>query len=144
MKLPKIKLSEILMLGTIIFLGWFITIHKCKIVEHQVFIKRDSLTKENVAYWIKVARVKHDSIVLKQAILESGNLKCDSCSLDKNNLFGFHNGKRYLEFNTWIESIFYYAWWQEKNYKGGDYYNFLDSIKFASDKNYINNLKQIK
>ena len=140
----NISIREMLMIATIVALGYWIVDHKCKIVEYTTYVNRDTLTKENVKYWLKVARIEHDSIVFKQAVLESGNLKCDSCSLDKNNLFGFHNGKRYLEFNTWIESIFYYAWWQEKNYKGGDYYNFLDSIKFASDKNYINNLKLVK
>lgn len=132
------------MFFTIIFIGWKLTRHECKVNEKIIYFNRDSLTKENVLYWLKVARIKHDSIVFKQAMIESGNLKCSDCSLDNNNLFGFSNGKRYLEFNTWIESIFYYAWWQEKNYKGGDYYNFLDSIKFASDTNYTNNLKQIK
>ena len=105
-----------------------------------IYSDRDSLCKENVKYWLKVARIKHDSIVFKQAIIESGNLKCTKCSLDSNNLFGFSNGKRYLTFNHWIESIFYYAWWQ-KRYKGGDYYLFLNQNWKAEDKTYINKLK---
>lgn len=130
------------MFGVIILLGYYAT-KKPKIIikERVVYVNRDSLCPTNVKYWLDVAKIKHDNIVFKQAMIESGNLNCTKCSMDKNNLFGFHNGKRYLEFNTWIESIFYYSWWQQKYYKGGDYYNFLDSIKFAADTNYIKKLK---
>lgn len=138
-----IKLSEIFLLVALVVVGYLYVNKKPELIRTKiVHVNRDSLTKENIKYWIKVARIKHDTIVYKQAMVESGNLACTNCSLDSNNVFGFSNGQRYLTFNHWIESVFYYAWWQNKHYKGGDYYEFLKEIKYASDTNYINNLKK--
>lgn len=88
--------------------------------------------------------VKHPEIVLKQAVWETGWFKSTSCKVD-NNLFGFtHDGKNYLKFNTWEESIQYYKKWQDRNYKGGDYYNFLTNLPYAGDSLYTTHLKSIR
>ncbi len=49
----------------------------------------------------------------------------------------------YLIFDSWQDSIAYYQRWQKRHYKGGDYYQFLTDRGYATDKNYINKLKQI-
>lgn len=132
----------VIVLCCVIFLGYkFVNKPRPSFKPTIYYINRDSLTKENVKYWIKIARIKHDSIVYKQALIESGNLKCNRCSLDSNNLFGFSNGQRYLTFNHWIESIFYYSWWQSKRYKEGDYLVFLQKHWKAEDSTYIDKLK---
>ena len=46
------------------------------------------LTVDNVKEAIIEAGI-HSEIVLKQAILETGWLKCTNCSLTRNNIFGF-------------------------------------------------------
>lgn len=104
----------------------------------------DELTKITLYNEIIKDSILFPNIVYKQVMLETGHLKCINCSLVNNNLFGFYNGKNYLKFNTWRESVKYYKVWQIKNYKSGDYYNFLISIGYAKDTNYINILKRIK
>ena len=107
-------------------------------------IKTPELTIENVKIAIIDAGIKHPEIVLKQVILETGWLKCTKCSLTKNNIFGFYYKKKYIAFDSWIDSIDYYKRWQERHYKGGDYYQFLIDIGYATAPSYVQKLKQIK
>jgi hypothetical protein len=120
---------------------------KCSIVEDTVYINNnfigDELTIDNVYNYIKYLEIKYDSIVLKQVILETGNLSCSNCSLDVNNLFGFRYNKQYIKFDHWKHSIRYYANWQYRKYKKGDYYQFLINVGYATDSNYIQKLKKI-
>lgn len=103
------------------------------------------LTLENVRKELEKQGVKHVDIVLRQAIVETGWFKCKHCSLKSNNIFGFSfNGKDYLEFENWVESVAYYKQWQDKLYEGGDYYQFLDDIGYAVKGTYVAYLKQIK
>lgn len=88
--------------------------------------------------------VKHPKIVLKQAILETGWFSCTTCSLEKNNLFGFRYKKKYLEFETIEESVEYYKGWQDRHYDGGNYYDFLTEIGYATNPEYIQLLKSVK
>jgi flagellum-specific peptidoglycan hydrolase FlgJ len=103
----------------------------------------DSLTIENIEKEIKKQKILFPDIVLRQAILETGYLKCKDCSLDNNNIFGFRYKNEYLKFDYWQQSVQYYKWWQSKKYKEGDYYKFLDNY-YAEDVNYIKKLKIIK
>ena len=105
--------------------------------------KVHSQTLDSVYSALVQSEIKHPQIVLKQVKLETGNLKCSKCSQDYNNLFGFFYKGAYLKFDTWEESVAYYKRWQDKYYKGGDYYQFLINIGYATDKNYINKLKQL-
>lgn len=90
------------------------------------------------------AEIKHPEIVVKQSILETGWYECEECSLDHNNIFGFRWKKQYLEFPHWARSIYYYKWWQDRHYKGGDYYEFLTEIGYATGEYYIDKLKSIE
>jgi hypothetical protein len=106
----------------------------------------DSLTKSNVELYLKIIKVKHPDIVLKQSLLETGNYNCVNCSLDYNNLFGFRYNNKYIKFNNWKESCHYYANWQYyKAYNDTtDYYDFLVKVGYATDKTYVTKLKNVK
>lgn len=86
--------------------------------------------------------VKYPDVVLQQAIWETGWFKSNVCK-EYNNLFGFKTDKGYLKFDTWEESIKYYKNWQNRKYKGGDYYHFLDTLPYSGDSLYKDHLKSI-
>lgn len=98
------------------------------------FFEPSPETVLNACYWVGI---KEPAIVTAQSMAETGNYRCSSCSLQRNNLFGFKTGKlNYIEFDNWIESVLYYKRWQDKYYKGGDYFEFLKRIGYASADNY--------
>lgn len=105
--------------------------------------KCSSQTIEGVKSHLNASGVQNKEIVLRQIILETGWLSSYSCK-HRHNLFGFRYKGRYLEFNSWEESVEYYARWQKRHYKGGDYYEFLKEVGYATDPKYITKLKQIK
>ena len=89
--------------------------------------------------------VEHPQIVYAQAILETGHFKSKVC-LKYNNLFGLYNSKekRYCKFKHWTESVVAYKEWIQKKYQPpNNYYIFLESINYASDKEYVSTLKSI-
>jgi hypothetical protein len=105
----------------------------------------DMLTKENVEAEIKRAKIKFPSIVFKQVMLETGNLKCNNCSLQKNNLFGFQrDSSGYLCFETWVASIYKYKSWQEKNWDSTKYDNYYQCLekRWKADSGYVKRLMQ--
>jgi flagellum-specific peptidoglycan hydrolase FlgJ len=101
-------------------------------------------TLDSVRTYINDSNLQHKDDVLAQAVLETGWFGCSSCSMDKNNLFGWFYKGKYLKFDTWQKSIDYYVWWQRIHYKGGDYHSFLKRIGFATAKNYSREIKKIK
>ena len=103
-----------------------------------------ALTPENVFKELVAHGVKEPEIVVKQTILETGWYKCKYCSLSKNNIFGFRKNKKYLEFDNWVEGVAYYKTWQDKYYKGGNYYTFLKNIGYATSQEYMSKLKSVK
>ena len=89
--------------------------------------------------------IEHPTIVKAQAILETGNFTSDLC-LKNNNLFGLYDSKnkRYYSYNHWWESIEAYKKLIQRKYNNSKYYyKFLEDIKYAKDKEYINKLKEI-
>ena len=106
------------------------------------YVYPDKLNIDNLRYMIIKAGIQHPEIVLRQAIIETGNLNCKGCSLDNNNLFGFRVKSGYKKYNNWHSSVYDYAQWQREHYGGGDYYKFLERIGYAKDPNYINKLKK--
>lgn len=102
------------------------------------------LTPENVYAQLEKFGIQHPEVVLRQSILETGWYECEYCSLQHNNIFGFRYKKKYLEFDNWVDAVKYYKKWQDKRYKGGDYYVFLKNIGYATSKTYITKLKSIK
>lgn len=86
------------------------------------------------------AEIQHPDIVFAQARLETGNFKSDYFK-ERNNLFGFRARNGYMHFRNWRESVLFYANWQKKYYKSGDYYAFLENIGYAEDSTYIKKVK---
>lgn len=89
--------------------------------------------------------IKHPEIVKAQAVLETGHFSSEVCR-GKNNLFGLYDSKnkRYYEFDHWSESVLAYKKYIQNRYKSdSSYYRFLSSIKYASDPNYVREVKKI-
>lgn len=101
------------------------------------------LTQEAVLVYIVKSDIKFPLIVFKQAMYETGWLKCKNCSLKYNNLFGFRT-RDYLKFDHWTKSVDFYKTWQDTYYKEGDYYDFIKNVGYAEDPNYIKVLKSLK
>ena len=101
----------------------------------------DSLVLQACAYY----GLKHDTIILTQAKLETGNYKSYQCRVN-NNLFGLYNSAKmeYYKFNHWSESVEAYKKWIQYRYKDGDYYMWLQTIGYAEDPDYISKLKWVK
>lgn len=101
----------------------------------------DSLILQACAYY----GLKHDTIILTQAKLETGNYKSYQCRVN-NNLFGLYNSAKmeYYKFNHWSESVEAYKKWIQYRYKDGDYYMWLQTIGYAEDPEYISKLKWVK
>ena len=100
-------------------------------------------TIEQVRKEIVRQRIPHAEIVLAQARLETGNFTSRRCRVD-HNLFGMKRGKRYAKYTRWQDSIRDYKERISSRYTGGNYYNFLKSIKYASDVHYINKLRKFE
>lgn len=89
------------------------------------------------------SNIKFSDIVLKQAFLETGTFTSYSFS-NRHNLFGFQGQNGYLEFKDWKECVKYCKEWQDKYYKGGDYYDFLEKLPYAQDSTYVSVLRDYK
>ena len=101
--------------------------------------------EEGIDEALQYYNIKHPTIVKAQAILETGNFTSDLC-IKNNNLFGLYDSKnkRYYSYNHWWESIEAYKKLIQKKYDNSKYYYmFLEDIKYAKDKEYINKLKEI-
>ena len=94
------------------------------------------LTPQKLFQEICAAGIEHPEIVMRQALLETGNLK-GRMLMSRNNLFGFRS-QSYLSFGSWRESVAYYKKWQAKRYvnRGEDYFAFLTRIRYASGPSY--------
>lgn len=103
-----------------------------------------SLVDSNVYREIVSQKIHHPDIVLAQAKLETGNYKSKVCTV-YNNLFGLRKPDgSYYKFNYWQESVKAYKDWVQNKYTPpNDYYDFLDSIRYAEDGNYTNKLKDM-
>ena len=101
--------------------------------------------EEGIDEALQYYNIEHPTIVKAQAILETGNFTSDLC-VKNNNLFGLYDSKnkRYYSYNHWWESIEAYKKLIQRKYDNSKYYYmFLEDIKYANDKEYINKLKEI-
>lgn len=131
------KTKKILLLTLFLFIFYTLNVYQ---YEHRPVREFKALTIENVRQELKKLGVKHSNIVIKQVKLETGNLKY----VRNNNLFGFRGNSGYLKFNTWQDAVKYKKQWQDKKYHGGDYYDFLIKVGYATDSTYIKKLRQMK
>ncbi len=99
--------------------------------------------------------IKHSDIVKRQIWLESARLTSFICKANKNPLgMKYAKGRKTTAIGEAYSCAIYpsiekaiedYAIWQKLYYQRNDnYYNFLQRIGYATDKDYIKKLKQIK
>lgn len=101
--------------------------------------------EEGIDEALQYYNIEHPTIVKAQAILETAHFSSDLC-VKNNNLFGLYDSKnkRYYSYNHWWESIEAYKELIQRKYDNSKYYYmFLEDIKYAKDKEYINKLKEI-
>jgi len=120
-------------------------------VETCMVYPSNELTKENVYAEIMRCDVKFSDIVLRQAILESGWFKSHNCIV-RSNLFGMCGGEKtpdnvhgYKIYDHWRHSVQDYKCWQQKRITEdcANYYEFLQTWKYAESPEYENKLKSI-
>lgn len=104
-------------------------------------VKIDTFSEANLILKLYELNIQEPNIVLNQAKLETGNFKSSLFTVS-NNLFGFRNFNGYKKYKDWETSVFAYKQWQLKHYKGGDYYAFLEYIKYAEDTFYCDKLRE--
>ena len=101
--------------------------------------------EEGIDEALQYYNIEHPTIVKAQAILETAHFTSDLC-IKNNNLFGLYDSKnkKYYSYNHWWESIEAYKKLVQRKYNNSKYYYmFLEDIKYAKDKEYINKLKEI-
>ena len=101
--------------------------------------------EEGIDEALQYYNIEHPTIVKAQAILETARFTSDLC-IKNNNLFGLYDSKnkRYYSYNHWWESIEAYKKLIQRKYDNSKYYYmFLEDIKYAKDKEYINKVKKI-
>ena len=101
--------------------------------------------QEGLMRALEYYEIKHPHIVYAQAVLETGNFTSNLC-IKNNNLFGLYDSKnkKYYSYNYWWESIEAYKKLIQRKYNNSKYYYmFLEDIKYAGDKDYINKVKKI-
>ena len=98
--------------------------------------------KEVHSYLYEVG-MKHPDIVMSQIIAECGWQLDSHNATVRHNLTGWTINGQLHTFNHWKSCLRSYKLWQLKYYKGGDYFDYLKSIGYASDKGYIGKVKSI-
>lgn len=115
--------------------------------------KTDELTMENVSNYLDELHIQHKDVVLKQIILESGNLK-SKIAIENSNIIGMKLAKTrpttaigeqygHAYYSHWKQSLQDMAIWQSsyaRNLTREQYLQVLGSI-YATDVNYIEKLK---
>ncbi len=114
--------------------------------KHQVYTLRNlELTKENFFLVCEHYDVHHSTIVYAQAILETGHFKSNVFKT-KNNCLGLWDSRnhKFYEFEHWTDCIKGYRDMVQYKYNGGDYYSFLDNIRYASAEHYTETVRKIE
>ena len=108
-------------------------------------IRLEGFSENKLIEFMKLVEMEYPDIVLAQAKLESGNFTSNRF-IKYNALFGFQKSEsNIIKYKSWKESVVHYKCWQMNRLREDEnYYNFLIRVKYASDTNYINKLKQFK
>lgn len=98
----------------------------------------------NLAKAMETYHVKYPKIVIAQSLLETGYFTSRVC-LECKNLFGLRRPSdgSYYKFERWEDSVKAYRDYVQYKYKGGNYYQFLNRIGYAEDKEYVLKVSQI-
>ena len=99
---------------------------------------------DGLGYALEMYELYEPHIVMAQAVLETGWYKSE-LSVKHGNLFGIYDSvnKCYKHYDHWIESVKDYRDLVQSKYNGGDYFEFLERIGYASDPDYIKKVKTI-
>lgn len=102
------------------------------------------LSDSNLLGALHAFDVNCPEIVLKQALWESGHFT-SRLAKENCNIFGLFNSRtnKYYYFSHWIEAVLAYKNLVQNKYTGGDYYEFLEALPYATDTNYCERLKQL-
>ena len=102
----------------------------------------DEAFVEQVFQAICQAGIRNPTIVMRQAILETGWFRSPFL-MTRNNLFAFRRGN-YLRFDHFEHSVQFYKAWQDRNMpkEVPDYFLFLDQIQYGSP-DYTSHIKNI-
>lgn len=111
-----------------------------EVIQDTIICMEDSFTVKDFVLELHLQKIKHPDIVLRQACLESAFFSSYLWRRN-NNPFGFRYKEEYLLFNDWRSSIAYMKQWQDKYYKEGNYYDFLERRGYAEDTLYTEKLK---
>lgn len=117
-----------------------------KIRTQEVDVRALELNKDNFFRVCTFYNVQFDTIVYRQAVLESGNFTSYLCK-KYNNFLGLYNSSihDYYSFEHWSDCIKGYRDLVQNKYTrekyGEDYYNFLKKLPYAEDSLYIQKLK---
>ena len=91
---------------------------------------------------LKQHKIKYHEIVYNQARLETGNFKSRGFT-EFNNPLGFTLNGKLMKFKTLVHSVTYLKDLQNRRMKKNEHwYDFLIRVKWATDKTYIDKLKQ--
>ena len=110
------------------------------------------LRPDEVLARLRAIGIKYPTIVWRQVMLETGWGKSQLATQGKN-LFGMKHTERgwslgwlwgHAHYASFDDGISDYKEWQDRYYRGGDYYEFLRRIGYAGDEFYIDKLKQIR
>lgn len=102
----------------------------------------DSFNIKDFVLELHIQEVQYPDIILRQACLESSWFTSYVWKT-KHNPFGFRNKDGYILFNDYKSAISYMKDWQDKYYKGGEYYRFLEDRKYSEDSCYVETLKKM-
>lgn len=125
--------------------------------ERIILIKNtDPFSKEKMANMLSDLNVKFPWIPMAQSMLETGHWKSD-IFFENHNLFGMKEAKsrittavgtnkNHAEYNTWRESVYDYAFYQNRYLNKikteKEYYQYL-AASYAEDPNYISKVKSM-
>lgn len=107
-----------------------------------VWLLTCSFNHTSLKKMLKHHKIKHIEIVVNQARLETGNFTSRGFK-ELNNPFGFTLKGKLMRFDSINHSIAFLKSFQERKMKPNEnYYIFLQRIGWATDKKYIQKLKQ--
>lgn len=112
------------------------------VVHDTIQVAKLTLNHENLWKVLKKHNIPHADIVFQQALLETGHFQ-SRITYTHQNIFGMRTGKSYTKYNHWEDCVIDYKNRISSRYKSGNYYNFLTSIGYAENKNYIKLLKRM-
>lgn len=106
-----------------------------------IFYECQSQTSQDVYNACVELGIRYPEIVTAQTLKETGWYTCENCSFRFNNILGFRhssnevggNTRGYFKYNHWKRCLYYALDWQQRKYKGGNYYEFLYNLPYAEN-----------